>query len=167
MAHLGSLRAMTTRQSRPVMFVLVAVAALTSGACTIDLHGDGTVVSEEKTFRATGEVNLSLETFDGAIEVRSWDRNEVSVEILRTANTAEEARALDVRSSQDGNRIIIQAPRARGNNVMRIGSWRSPSVAFIVRAPRRTVLEAATGDGSITVGDLAGTLTLRSGDGAI
>jgi hypothetical protein len=145
----------------------VALAALASTACTIDLHGDGTVVSEQKSFPATGEVTLRLETFDGAIEVRSWERNEVSVEILRTANTADEARALEVRTSQDGNRITIEAPNERTGHTIRIGAWRSPSVAFVVRAPRRMILEASTGDGSITVGDLAGVLTLKSGDGAI
>jgi hypothetical protein len=168
MAKPRSFRASPGR-SRSTLGALVAFAAFTCTACTIDLHGDGTVVSEQKTFQATGEVNLTLETFDGAIEVRSWERNEVSVEILRTANTAEEARALEVRTSQDGNNITVEAPRVGdvGGGSFRIGSWRSPSVAFVVRAPRRMILDAATGDGSITVGDLAGTLTLRSGDGAI
>jgi hypothetical protein len=167
MANPQLFRAISARRSRSTLGVLVTMAALTSSACTIDLHGEGAVVSEQKTFPATGEVTLRLETFDGAIEVRSWERNEVSVEILRTANTAEEARALEVRASQDGNRITVEAPNHRTGHNIRIGAWRSPSVAFIVRAPRRMMLEAATGDGSITVGDLAGTLTLRSGDGAI
>jgi hypothetical protein len=172
MANASLFRATNRRRSRSALGAIVAMSAvamgaLSSAACTIDLHGDGTVVSEQRTFPATGEVNLTLQTFDGAIEVRSWERNEVSVEILRTANTAEEARALDVRTSQDGNRITIEAPQDRTSHNIRIGAWRSPSVAFVVRAPRRMILAAATGDGSITVGDLAGTLTLRSGDGAI
>jgi hypothetical protein len=170
MANRLVFRATHSRRSLSTVAVAmgaIAMAGLTSTACTIDLHGDGTVVSEQKTFSATGEVTLTLETFDGAIEVRSWERNEVSVEILRTANTAEEARALEVRTSQDGNRITVEAPNDRSSHTIRIGAWRSPSVAFVVRAPRRMILEASTGDGSITVGDLAGTLTLRSGDGAI
>lgn len=147
---------------------LVVAGVLLSSACSIDVHGRGVSVSEEKTFAVSGPANLSLLTFDGAIEVRSWDRNEVAVEIIRRANTMEEAEALKVRTSQEGNRILIDArdEESRRGSV-HIGTWVSPSVSLIVRAPRTVTLNAESGDGAITVEQLSGPLTLRTGDGAI
>lgn len=137
-------------------------------ACSIDVRGEGTVVTETKTFQLTGPADLRLRTFDGAIEVRSWDRNEVSVEVMRRAATTEDAKALEVTTTQDGNRIVIDARAGRERRrVLRIGSWQGEGVSFIVRAPRQLTLDAQTGDGSITSGDLAGVLTLQSGDGSI
>ena len=124
-------------------------------------------MTEEKTFQLTGQPDLKLHTFDGSIEVRSWDRNEVSVEIRRRAASDEEARALEVTTTQDGNRIVIDAPGRERRRVIRIGNWAGEDVSFIVRAPRQLLIDAQTGDGSIAVEDLAGTITLQTGDGSI
>jgi hypothetical protein len=150
---------------------LVAAAIVTGvlcSGCSIDVHGEGAVVTETKTFQLTGPADLRLRTHDGSIEIRSWDRNEVSVEIMRRAATTEEAEKLVVNTTQDGNRIVVDAPAGPENrNVLRIGSWQGESVSFIVRAPRQLTLDAQSGDGSIVAGDLAGVLNLQSGDGSI
>jgi hypothetical protein len=150
---------------------LVAAAILTGAlcsACSIDVHGEGAVVTETKTFQVTGPADLRLHTHDGAIEIRSWDQNEVSVEIMRRAATTEEAEELVVNTNQDGNRIVVDAPAGRERRrVIRIGSWQGEGVSFIVRVPRQLTLDAQTGDGSIVSGDLAGVLNLQSGDGSI
>ena len=52
---------------------------------------------------------MSLKTFDGSIEVTSWDKPEVGVTIERRAGTQAEAEALKVTTSQDGNRIVVEA----------------------------------------------------------
>src|SRR5688500_10969835 len=105
--------------------IVAAVLAVTlSAACSIDVDGAGAVVTEEKTFQLTGQPDLKLHTFDGSIEVRGWDRNEVSVEIRRRAATDDEARALEVTTTQEGNRVVIDARGRQGRRrVIRIGSW--------------------------------------------
>jgi hypothetical protein len=150
-------------------WTLAAVVLCSAGAagCSIDVNGAGAVLTEQKTFTVTGPPDLKLHTFDGAIEVRSWDRNEVSVEIQRRAATSEDARALEVTTTQDGNRIVIDAPGRERRQVIHIGAWQGEGVTFIVRAPRQLMLDAQTGDGSISTGDLSGTITLQSGDGSI
>jgi hypothetical protein len=145
----------------------IIIGALCS-ACSIDVQGEGAVVTETKTFQLNGPADLTLQTHDGAIEIRSWDRNEVSVEIMRRAASDEDAEKLVVNTTQNGNRIVVDAPAGReSRHVIRLGSWQGESVSFIVRAPRQLTLDAQTGDGSIVAGDLAGVLNLRSGDGAI
>jgi DUF4097 and DUF4098 domain-containing protein YvlB len=151
---------------------LVAVCALTSAACSVDLGGEGAILNEEKRFPVNGNIELSLTTFDGAIEVRSWDRNEVLVRIERRAPTAQEAQALTVQATQEGNRIVVDAPgrdrvRSGPREGFHFGVWRSPTVSFIVNVPRRVTLTARTSDGAIEATDLAGTITLETEDGSI
>jgi hypothetical protein len=149
--------------------LVVGLAAVPAG-CSIDVRGDEIVVREERRFTVAGDLELALTTFDGAIEVRSWDRPEVLVEIERRAASGAEAQALEVRTSQEGNRLIVDAPnvrRTREDDVIQIGGRQSPSVSLRVTAPARLTLEARTGDGPLAARDLVGRLTLRTADGPV
>ena len=151
-----------------MMSALVALAVVGTAACSVDVRGDGAVVREEKRFTVTGAPDLQLRTFDGSIRLKSWDRNEILVEIERRGPDAETAKALVVEASQQGNKIVVEVPEPNGTReVIHIGSWQSASVSLTVTAPRRLTLDARTGDGSITADDLAGTLALTTGDGSI
>jgi DUF4097 and DUF4098 domain-containing protein YvlB len=149
-----------------VLSVLVAAAGST--ACSIDVRGNESSSREEKRFTvsASEPVDLQIRTFDGRISVRSWDKDEVLVEIDRRAPDQATAEALIVNEMQDGNKIVIEAPSDRAQrNVISIGGARS--VNFTVTAPRRMTLQAHTGDGQVDARDLEGMLTLDSDDGRI
>jgi hypothetical protein len=153
---------------RKMIHVLGSVLALASAACSIDVRGEGIVSREEKRFTVTGALDLSLRTFDGSIQLKSWDRNEVLVEIERRGPDKQTAEALVVNATQEGNRVIVEAPGPReGENRIHIGSWQSPSVNLIVTAPRKLTAEVRTGDGSIEADNLTGTIALNTGDGSI
>ena len=152
---------------RALAFLVVGVASV---ACSIDVRGNEASTREEKRFTvsATDPVDLKIETFDGAIAIRSWDKNEVLVEIERRGPDQAAAEALVVNQMQEGNRISIEAPSPRNErNVITVGSWQSQSVNFTVTAPRRVMLQARTGDGSVEARDLQGTIDVNSGDGRI
>jgi DUF4097 and DUF4098 domain-containing protein YvlB len=154
---------------RAVQLVTLLVAAGSAG-CSIDVQGAGTSTREEKRFTvsAGNPVDLRVETFDGGIQVRSWDRNEVLVEIERRGPDQSSAEALVVNQTQEGNRIVLEAPSVPNRrSVITIGHWVSQSVNFTVTAPRRMQLRARTGDGLIEVHDLEGTIDVNSGDGRI
>jgi hypothetical protein len=155
---------------RPV-YVLVNVAVVAASAsCSVDVRGNEVSTREEKRFSVSAgqPVELKIQTFDGAIAVRSWDRNEVLVEIERRGPDQATAEALVVNQTQEGNRIVIEAPSARNQrNGITFGGWASPSVNFTITAPRRLTLEARTGDGGIEAHDLQGTIDMSSGDGRI
>jgi hypothetical protein len=130
------------------------------------VRGDYAVVREEKRFTVSGEPDLHLRTFDGSIQLKSWDRNEVLVEIEKHGPDSDAARALVVNASQEGNRVTIDVPNPRGDrDGFHIGQ--SPSVSLIVTAPRRMKLDAHTGDGSVSADNVAGTLAIDTGDGSI
>jgi hypothetical protein len=153
---------------RTLSILAIAFVGAAGIGCSIDVRGDEIVVREERRFTVGADLELVLETFDGAIEVQSWDRAEVLVEIERRAAGAAEARALDVTSAQQGNRLSITAlspTRNRDESVVQIGQ--SPSVSLRVSAPARLTLDARSGDGPIAARGLSGRITLRTADGPV
>jgi hypothetical protein len=152
----------------PILTSALGISVLALGAaCSIDVRGEGIVTREEKRFTVNGQLDLNLRTFDGSVQLKSWDRNEVLVEIERRAQDTPSAEALAVNATQEGSRIVIEAPEPRGRERIHFGSWQGPSVSFVVTAPRKLNAEVRTGDGSITAEDFAGAVALNSGDGSI
>jgi DUF4097 and DUF4098 domain-containing protein YvlB len=147
---------------------LLALAVAGSTACSINLNAEQYVNKEHKTFAVTGKADVELKTFDGSIEVTSWDKPEVAVTIERRADTQAEAEALKVTAEQNGNRIVVQAMKPeRRDSEVQVGFHHGRSVRFVVNVPRTTDLNATSGDGSISVSGIDGRVEARSGDGSI
>jgi DUF4097 and DUF4098 domain-containing protein YvlB len=124
-------------------------------------------VREEKRFTISGTADVRLTTFDGGIEVRSWDRPEVLVEIEKRGPTKESLEALEIVSQQKDGAIELEVKRPRRESFSNVAfSW-SPSARLIVTVPRRADVRAKTGDGAIRVDGVQGRLELRTGDGSI
>ena len=147
---------------------LIAIFAIAASGCVINVDADQVVVREEKQFKVGPGTEITLDTFDGSIQVQSWNQAEVRVEIEKRGPDRDVAAALEVRSSQDGNRIRVEAPKPKvAREFIGFGNYSGPSVSFIVRLPEKVKLTAVTRDGSIAVEKLTGTVNLRSGDGSI
>jgi DUF4097 and DUF4098 domain-containing protein YvlB len=152
---------------------LIAVAALSlplaaSAACVVDLDSHGLTVREEHRFKVTGQPDLRLTTFDGAIEIRSWEQPEVLVEVEKRGPSKEAIDRLEVKVDQHANRIDVEARRPMGGDrIMGIGIHVSPHVKLIATVPRTSSILARSGDGSIHVERVDGRIELRTGDGSI
>jgi DUF4097 and DUF4098 domain-containing protein YvlB len=147
---------------------ILALAVAGSTACSINLNAEQYVNKEHKTFAVTGKADVELKTFDGSIEVTSWDKPEVAVTIERRADTQAEAEALKVTAEQTGNRVVIHAVKPeRSESQVQVGFHHGRSVRFVVSVPRTTDLNATSGDGSISVSGITGRVDARSGDGSI
>jgi hypothetical protein len=147
--------------------LLATAVALTAAACTIDVQGQERVVREQKRITVTGPLNLNIRTFDGLIELRSWDRPEVLVDIERRA-TNDDVRDLEVRTTENNGFITIEAVRHhRRDRLIHLGRWGSSSVRLRVTAPRELTVEARSGDGAILARDLSGRIDLQTGDGSV
>jgi DUF4097 and DUF4098 domain-containing protein YvlB len=142
-----------------------AVLAMGASACSINLSAEQWVGTEKKTFAVTGKPEITLKTFDGSIEVTAWDRPEVGLVIERRAGSQADGEALKVTTSQEGNRITVEA--IKPEREVQVGFHVGRSVKYIVSVPKTSDLIARSGDGSITVTDVKGRLELRSGDGSI
>ncbi len=88
--------------------IFVGVLWLTAGLAPLAHADDHYVTREEKSFTVSGQPEVTLNTFDGAIQVRSWDKSEVHVTIERRAMSEADAKAIEVDTRQDGNRITVE-----------------------------------------------------------
>lgn len=147
---------------------LIAILAVAASGCVINVDADQVVVRDEKQFKVGPGAEVTLDTFDGSVQVQSWSQAEVRVEIQKRGPDREIAAALEVRSSQDGNRVRVEAPAPKvTREFVGFGNYSGPSVSFVVRVPENVKLTAITRDGSIAVDKVTGTVHLRSGDGSI
>lgn len=113
---------------------------------------------ETKLFQVSGSPRVNINTFDGEVTVRGWDKSEVQYKATSRAENEDALKQLDIITEQHGQMVSITA---------RNEYQRHASVAFEVFVPRQTTLHVSSGDGSVSLDGVSGELTLRSGDGAI
>ncbi|HXW06138.1 MAG TPA: hypothetical protein VD833_12955, partial [Vicinamibacterales bacterium] len=144
----------------------LALAVAASG-CVISVDSQAQVVRDEKRFTISGVPDVRLTTFDGAIEIRSWEQPDVLVEIEKRGTTQEAVEELEVLTSQDGRRIELEVKRPRSEGFRGIGFHPSASATLRVSLPRRSDVMARSGDGSIRIERVEGRIEVRTGDGSI
>jgi hypothetical protein len=149
-----------------ILFAAAVLVAVASAGCDITVDTGPFVVHEEKRFQVSGTPNLTLATFDGSLEVRSWDRDEVLVEIEKRGPDKLQADAIQVRAEQSGNTITIDVRRPDGRQ-QPFAFNASPTARIVATVPRRCDLLARSGDGRIRVERVTGKIELRTGDGGV
>ena len=140
---------------------------LTCSGCTVHLDSQGQVAREEKRFTVSGTPVVQLTTFDGSIQIQSWDKPEVLVEIEKRGATREAVDALEVKASQNGNTIELEVKKPRSETFSGIGFRMSASARLVVSVPRRADIRARSGDGSIQIEHVEGRIDAHTGDGSI
>ena len=157
-----------------MMYVLLRVCrlaafvglALAGTACVVTVDAGRYSDREEKQWRVTGTPDVTLVTFDGSIEVRSWDRAEVRVEIEKSAQDKALADKIQVTAEQSGNTITVEAKKPPAVESL-FGLKVSPSAKIIATVPRECNLVARSGDGSISLERIEGRIEVHSGDGGL
>lgn len=145
------------------MAVLFSVSAV---ACVDISAGEARYIDTvEKRFTVTGTPTVKLGTFDGSLDVRTWERQEVLVVIEKHAADKQSADRMVVDASQDGDLVTVDVREQRdGGFRLTMGSF---GTRITVTLPVQARLEANTGDGRVSVRDLAGDVTVHTGDGSI
>lgn len=153
----------------PVAALAGAMAVLTVATGCVEIDGAdlGRVVErDEKHFTVSGRADVSLSTFDGSIEVRTWDRADVQVTIEKRAASKESLATIEVESEQNGDKVTVAVKSQRRQGFdFHFGDHRSAKL--IVSVPVASDLTARSGDGAIDVAGVDGRVELGSGDGAI
>jgi hypothetical protein len=144
----------------------VAAAAVLVAGCEITVNSGPYSVHEEKRFQVSGTPTLTLTTFEGSVEVRSWDRDEILVEVEKRGPDKSVAEAIQVRAEQSGSALSIEVKKPGGSQA-NFGFKVSPSARIVASVPRQCNLTARSGDGSIRVERVTGTIELRTGSGGI
>jgi DUF4097 and DUF4098 domain-containing protein YvlB len=145
---------------------VAAAATMLSAACEITVDSGPYSVQEEKRFAVTGTPDLSLITFDGSVDIRSWDRAEVLIEIDKRAADKTMAEAITVTAEQSGNTISLHVKKPDGLQPA-FGFRTSPTARIVASVPRRCNIVARSGDGSISIERVDGKIELHTGDGSV
>jgi hypothetical protein len=154
------------KPARVIMqFAGIAAAALTLAACDITIGAAEYSVREEKKFTVSGPAQLALSTFDGSIEVRAWDRNEVLVEVEKVGPDQATVEKIQVKATQDARGITVDV--SKPSSITTTGIRRTPSANLVVSVPQKATITARSGDGSITVRGVTGKLDLDTEDGSV
>ena len=151
------------------VFLTASLAAVAFGApgCVLSVDHEGTIERDEKRFSVEKIAELHLYTFDGAIEVRSWDKPEVLVQIERRGQDKEAVAKIEVLSEQKGDRLQVEARHTAKKSFVAFGVFHSPSARLVASVPRKTNLVIRTGDGNVVIERVDGRAEVRSGDGSI
>jgi DUF4097 and DUF4098 domain-containing protein YvlB len=147
----------------------VLVASVVLSGCEVNLNTEGLSTRETMTFKVSGQPRVVLDTFDGAIELHSWDRPEVEVEIERRAMEQALIDQIKVEASEKNGVVtvkVIGPARAEFRGVT-IGMHISPTARLRVAVPRNSNVEATSGDGSIRAEAIEGKLLLSTSDGSV
>jgi Toastrack DUF4097 len=149
------------------VLTLVAAAVVLAG-CEVNLNTEGLSAREVKTFKVTGQPEVVLDTFDGSIELHSWDRNEIEVEVEKRAMEQTLLDEIKIDAQQEGDKIVVRVtgPRAERHGVT-IGMHISPTARLRVAVPKNANINAVSGDGSIKAEAIEGKIVLRTSDGSI
>jgi DUF4097 and DUF4098 domain-containing protein YvlB len=134
-----------------------------------------------KTYPAANTVRLSLSNINGDVEITAWDRNEVQLDAVKTANTEEKLKEAEIRveASQSDIHIETHYPSHWTNN-------NPANVAYELHVPRSARLDkidlvngklqidgvkgevrAASVNGSVTAHGLTGDVELSTVNGSV
>ena len=148
-----------------VPFAGLTAAALVLAACDITTGASEYSVREEKAFTVSGAPTVALSTFDGSIEVRGWDRDEVVVEVEKVGPDQATAERIQVTATRNGSAITVDVRKP--SPLETTGMRRTPSANLVVSVPLKSALVARSGDGSISIRRVTGTLDLDTEDGSV
>jgi DUF4097 and DUF4098 domain-containing protein YvlB len=146
----------------------ILLVSTTLAGCEVNLNTEGLSAREVKTFTLTGQAELSLDTFDGSIELHSWDKNEIEVEIEKRAMEQALLDEIKVESQQQGNTVTLKVTGpSRRDRGLTIGMHISPTARLRVAVPRTANITAVSGDGAIRAEAIEGRIVLHTTDGSV
>jgi hypothetical protein len=93
----------------------VMLGALTAASGCVAISGSDVgryVERENRRFSTTGKPDVELSTFDGSIEIRSWDKPEVEVSVEKRAPASPAITSRSRPGGQDGPAASTSAGRA-------------------------------------------------------
>jgi hypothetical protein len=153
----------------PIRAAAVTAMTLGLGACVIDVEHEGETERVERRFPVAAETTaeLRLQTFDGSIEVRTWDRPEVLVYVDKRGEHAKVLERIEVLAEQKAGVITVEARDSNKSRFVGIGFSVAPSAKMVATVPRRANLVIRTPDGSIIVERVEGRVEVHTGDGSI
>jgi hypothetical protein len=146
-----------------LLLPILAAALLSQAACVFEGLGEFDRYRQDfhYSYPLKSGGRLSVETFNGSVEVSGWDQETVDISGTKSGPTQEAADALKVAIDNSPDSVSIRVARPsddRGNRGAR----------FVIKIPRAANVDHIfTSNGSIRTVDGSGPARLRTSNGAI
>lgn len=145
--------------------LLLAGTALAQERGTVERDGLGFVEHIDKTVLAKKGGTLYLTTPKGSIEVQSWDKDQVRVEVTKKADAFTESGARELLA--DAQVFIETAEKGVAVRVESKEDLDDLDLEFHLSVPHVYSLDLNTSGGSIAIGDLEGQVLAKTAGGSI
>lgn len=141
--------------------LLIAVVALL-GCDVVGLAGSARFREDfHYNYKLSPGGRLSVESFNGSVEILSWERDEVDISGAKYASSEDLLAALKVDVVATENLIQVRTIRPSG----RRGNM---GAKYVIHAPRRTGLDRIeSSNGAVTVEGFEGDARLRTSNGGV
>ncbi len=127
---------------------------------------------DKKVFTVKSGGSLTIESERGSIDVKSWNKEVVEIEIYKKADTFTDSEAekiledFEINFDQSGSDVFVKARfRTRSDNFG--GSGRRLIVKYTVFVPQKYNVDLTTAGGSISIDDLEGKVISRTAGGSL
>src|SRR5260370_18040061 len=113
------------------------------------------------SYPQTSGGRLSVQNFNGSVEVIGWDQNTVDISGAKYAETQQLLNALKIEASSSGNMVHVKTthPDTHHGNM---------GAKYVIHVPRRTELgDIASSNGSIKVEDVEGNSHVTTSNGSV
>src|SRR6266404_2364075 len=142
-------------------FLVLAPLLLFLAGCDLEDLGSSERYTADFHYGPLKAARLSVENFNGSIEIASWDQDSIDISGVKYAGTAElrDAIKIDVATAGDSLHVRTVRPSERRGNM---------GAKYVIKVPRKIELARITSsNGSIRVNDIEGAARLRSSNGGI
>lgn len=132
-------------------------------ACALVFAGDSSRYREDfhYSYPQTAGGRLTLENFNGSVEITGWDQNTVDVSGTKYAESESLLHSMQIEASSSGNAVRIKTTRPdphHGNMGAR----------YVVKVPRQTELaEISSSNGSLRIESIDGNAHLNTSNGSV
>lgn len=165
------------QRSRNATFYWFAVTVLLAAAPIAAAQSKGLIDEEfSQSYPLSPEGRIGLKNVCGDVVIQSWDRNEVLVEAVKTAESKERLAEAEIRIDADGDSINIETeyPSYGSFSCSGMDKWdygsriRAASVAYTLTVPRSARIEdVKVVNSNVDLSSLDGDLDINTVNGDI
>jgi hypothetical protein len=150
-----------------VPLLVCAGLATPLAGCFVHVDSGGFSSRDEMHFLVKGRPVIDLSTFDGAIEVRSWDKPEVLVQVELRASSKPLLESIDVAGGSQDSHVTVKATVASSSGWELSSRGVRRSARLVATVPVDSEVRLHSGDGSVSVERVRGRIDARTEDGRI
>jgi DUF4097 and DUF4098 domain-containing protein YvlB len=140
----------------------LAPVLLLTGCVEFGDFGDSEAYKEDfhQTYPLNAGGSVSIETFNGSIELVGWEQNSVEVNGTKYASTKSALDSIKIDVSSPSGSVRVRASKLSDFH-------RNMGARFTVRVPKRAALDLSTSNGHLRIEDVDGNARLRTSNGPI